>query len=249
MKKHISIFCSLFIITTALNCGKNDAASPGVGAVYNSKILSNEVLKGDLSQKTTSEAVDVQKIREKLKAMSNDELFQFALSCGNQGRYSDALAIYNRILEKDKNYPDIYYCQGLLYRDMGLRDESICAFQTAVAQNPNSVEAHYNLGYAYRCKGLHREAIDEYRKALELISESKIKQKASIHYSLGYSYFSSGMIDDAIAEFNRALAYKPNDNEIHQKLGIAYTAKGWADKAKYEFTLYHQDDIPVKKIP
>ena len=55
------------------------------------------------------------------------------------------------------------------------------------------------------------------------------------------------MIDDAIAEFNRALAYKPNDNEIHQKLGIAYTAKGWADKAKYEFALYHQDDIPVKK--
>lgn len=249
MKKHISIFCSLFIITTALNCGKNDAASPGVGALYNSKIISNEVLKGESSQKNDSEAVDIQQVREKLKAMSNDELFQFALSCGNRGRYSDALAIYNRILEKDKNHPESYYYQGLLYRDMGLRDESICAFQTSVAQNPNSVEAHYNLGYAYRCKGLHREAIDEYRKALELISESKIKQKASIHYSLGYSYFSSGMIDDAIAEFNRALAYKPNDNEIHQKLGIAYTAKGWADKAKYEFTLYHQDDIPVKKIP
>ncbi|HJW87421.1 MAG TPA: tetratricopeptide repeat protein [Candidatus Brocadiaceae bacterium] len=249
MKKHVSIFCGLFLITTALNCGKNDAASPGVGALYNSKILRNEVHKADASQKTPSETVDVQLIREKLKAMSNDELFQFALSCGNQGRYADAMAIYNRILEKDKNYPEIYYYQGLLYRDMGLRDESICAFQTAIAQNPNSVEAHYNLGYAYRCKGLHREAIDEYRKALELVSESKIKQKASIHYSLGYSYFSSGMIDDAITEFNQALAYKPNDKEIHQKLGIAYTAKGWGDKAKNEFTLYHQDDMPVRKTP
>ena len=249
MKKHVSVFCGIFLITTALNCGKNDAASPGVGALYNSKLISNQVQIANVSQNKPSETVDVQLVLEKLKAMSNDELFQFALTCGNQGRYADAMAIYNKILEKDKNYPEIYYYQGLLYRDMGLRDEAISAFQTAIAQNPNSAEAHYNLGFAYRCKGLHREAINEYRKALELIPESKIKQKASTHYSLGYSYFAGGMIDDAIVEFNRALAYKPNDKEIHQKLGIAYTTKGWGDKAKNEFMLYHQDDIPVRKIP
>ena len=55
------------------------------------------------------------------------------------------------------------------------------------------------------------------------------------------------MIDGAIDEFKKALAYKPKDKEIHQKLGIAYTAKGWTDKAKDEFTLYHEQDKPIKK--
>jgi tetratricopeptide (TPR) repeat protein len=132
---------------------------------------------------------------------------------------------------------------------MGLLDEAICAFQTAVTQNPNSAEAYYNLGYAYRCKGLHSEAIPVYQKSLELISENKAKQKASIHYNLGFSYFSNGLIDDAIGEFKKALAYKPKDKEIHQKLGIAYTAKGWTDKAKDEFSLYHEHDKSAKKIP
>ena len=57
------------------------------------------------------------------------------------------------------------------------------------------------------------------------------------------------MIDGAIDEFKKALAYKPKDKEIHQKLGIAYTAKGWTDKAKDEFSLYHEQDKSVKKIP
>ena len=47
---------------------------------------------------------------------------------------------------------------------------------------------------------------------------------------------------------SKALAYKPKDKEIHQKLGIAYTAKGWTDKAKDEFTLYHEQGKPIKKF-
>ena len=43
--------------------------------------------------------------------MSNDDLFQFALDCGNQGNCSEALAAYDKILETDKNYPDLYYYQ------------------------------------------------------------------------------------------------------------------------------------------
>ena len=57
--------------------------------------------------------------------MSNNDRFQFAADCGNQGRYSEALAAYNMILETDKNYPDLYYYQGLLYRDMGMLEVAL----------------------------------------------------------------------------------------------------------------------------
>ncbi|MBI5677985.1 MAG: tetratricopeptide repeat protein [Planctomycetes bacterium] len=245
MKNYVVILLGFLLAASMLGCSKDDTSYPKAGIVYKSQGIGDES-PGDLQ---ASQKPDVQQLQDKLRSMSNDDLFQFALVCGNQGNCSEALTAYNKILETDKNYPDLYYYQGLLYRDMGMMDEAICAFQTAITQNPDSAEAHYNLGYAYRCKGLHNEAIPEYQKSLELIPENKTKQKAYIHFNLGFSYFSNGMIDDAIGQFKNALAYKPKDKEIHQKLGIAYTAKGWTDKAKDEFTLYHEQNKPIKKIP
>ena len=237
-KYTLLLFIFSFIFTT-IGCSKENATHTSIGSVYKSKNLDNKNTR-------SPDNLDIQQINGKLSLMSNDDLFQFALDCGNQGNCSEALAAYNKILETDKNYPDLYYYQGLLYRDMGLLDEAVCAFQTAITQNPDSAEAHYNLGYAYRCKGLHNEAIPEYQKSLELIHENKTKQKAYIHFNLGFSYFSNGMIDGAIDEFKKALAYNPKDREIHQKLGIAYTAKGWTDKAKDEFSLFNLNEKPTK---
>ena len=237
-KYTLLLFIFSFIFTT-IGCSKENATHTSIGSVYKSKNLDNKNTR-------SPDNLDIQQINGKLSLMSNDDRFQFALKSGNEGRYQEAMAAYNVILDSDKNYPDIYYYQGLLYRDMGLLAEAVCAFQTAITQNPDSAEAHYNLGYAYRCKGLHNEAIPEYQKSLELIHENKTKQKAYIHFNLGFSYFSNGMIDGAIDEFKKALAYKPKDREIHQKLGIAYTAKGWTDKAKDEFSLFNLNEKPTK---
>lgn len=245
MKNYVVILFGFLLAVPMPGCSKDDISYPNAGIVYKSHGIGGE----NINDTHSSQKHDAQQLQDKLRSMSNDDLFQFALTCGNQGNCSEALTAYNKILETDKNYPDIYYYQGLLYRDMGMMDEAICAFQTAITQNPDSAEAHYNLGYAYRCKGLHNEAVPEYQKSLELIPENKTKQKAYIHFNLGFSYFSNGMIDGAIDEFKKALAYKPKDKEIHQKLGIAYTAKGWTEKAKDEFSLYHEQDKPIKKIP
>lgn len=247
MKSHIAVVLIAFtLVPLSLNCGKDNTPYTNAGILRKQGNESPpEGTKGNPSQSYH----ELQQVNEKIKSMNKSDLFQYALDCGNQGKYSEALAAYNRILETDKNYPDLYYQLGLLHRDMGMIDEAICAFQTALTQNPDSPEAHYNLGYAYRCKGLHSDAITEYKKSLELISENRTKQKATIHYNLGFSYFSRGLIDDAITEFNNALAYKPKDKEIHQKLGIAYTSKGWLDKAKEEFSLYREQDEPYKIIP
>ena len=245
MKSCCIILLSCSLAASILGCSKSDTSYTNVGILYKPVGVNNA---GNPHQ-NVSATLSVQQMNDKLTLMSNNDLFQFALDSGNQGKYTEALAAYNKILERDKNYPDLFYYQGLLCRDMGLLDEAICAFQTAITQNPNSVEAHYNLGYAYRCKGLHNEAITEYKKSLELVPGNKAKQISSIHYNLGFSYFSHGQIDNAISEFNKALTYKPNDREIHQKLAIAYTAKGWTDKAKEEFSLYHENEKPMKKIP
>lgn len=244
MKKYMVPFLGSLLVSSLVGCSKDDTPYPKTGIIYKSTGV-DEASKDPSSP----QRLDMQQINGKFATMSNSDLFQFALDCGNQGKYTEALAAYAKIVEKDKNYPEVYYYQGLVYRDLGLIDEAICAFQTAVTQNPNFAEAHYNLGYAYRCKGLHGEAIPEYQKALELIPGSRTKQMAAIHYNLGFSLFSKGQIDNAISEFGKALTFKPRDKEIHQKLGIAYTAKGWMDKAKNEFSLCIENDKPSQRIP
>ncbi|MCF6157454.1 MAG: tetratricopeptide repeat protein [wastewater metagenome] len=237
MKNCIATSLCFFLVVFMVGCGKNDTPSTSVGILYTPGNIKNENHRDETSQQDASTAVYLQQLSNKLKVMNNDDVFRYALDLQNQGRYSEALAAYNKIIETDESYPEIYYHRGLLYRDMDAQDEAICAFQTAVIQNPDSAEIHYNLGYAYQRKGLYTEAITEYQKALGLISENKTKQKSSIHFNLGSSYFSQGSIDDAISEYEKVLTYNPRDKETHQKLGIAYTAKGWVDKAKNEFSL------------
>lgn len=141
MKSYIVIFLGFLLLAPVLSCNKHDTTYPNAGIIYNSTGINDEIHKtAPGSQKT-----DTQQITDKLKSMNNDDLFQFALTCGNQGNYSEAMTAFHTLLEKEKNYPGLYYYQGLLYRNMGLLDEAICAFQTAINQNPNSAEAYYNL--------------------------------------------------------------------------------------------------------
>lgn len=238
MKIIIYPVCLFFIFTTTIlsSCGKTDTMQYDSSVLYNSGGRYGTT-KGSVSSENIS-----RKLTEKLQYMDNDELFQLALDYGNQGRFAEALALYEKILKTDKDFPAIHYYRGLLYRNMGMLEESISAFRSAVAQNPDMPEAHYNLGYAYRRKGLYKEAIFEFQKTLELIPEKKKRQIAAVHYNLGVSFFSSGLFDDAIQEFKKVLAYKPHDKEIHQKLGIAYSAKGWRDMAESEFLLFREND-------
>lgn len=222
------ILCSLFCFCSVLGCGKEDPKYANIGTLYAPANYTVEKAQTNTNKANPSR----QNIETKLKQMSKDEIFQFALACGNQGNYSEALAAYNEILENDTRYPRIYYYLGLLYRDMGLQDEAICAFQTDLAQNPGSPETHYNLGYAYQRKGLYSDATNEYKQSLQFIPANKTLQRANVHYNLGDVYFSSGAIDEAIDEYKKALGFKPEDKVLHKKLGLAYRAKGLDKKGK-----------------
>ncbi|MDR4507139.1 MAG: tetratricopeptide repeat protein [Candidatus Brocadiaceae bacterium] len=236
MKHHCIILFCFVLIGILTSCSKGDIPYTNTGVIYTDDGAYTE---NSTATKNT-EIPNQQQVNDKLEALNNKELFQLALSCGNQGNYSEALTVFNKILETDKNYPNLYYYQGIFYRNMNLTDEAICAFQTAISQNTNSAETHYNLGFAYEHKGLHHDAITEYQKALELVPENRAKQRAAIHLNTGISYYSEGSIDDAINEYKKALKYTPENNKIHQKLGIAYRAKGWENLAKEEFSVYQE---------
>ena len=69
-----------------------------------------------------------------------DILLDDAIAAHKARDFSLAMLKYNEILEKDANHADASYNFGLLTREIGLENEALNFFQSAIKANPNQVQ-------------------------------------------------------------------------------------------------------------
>ena len=69
-----------------------------------------------------------------------DNLLGDAIAAHKARDFSLAMLKYNEILEKDANHADASYNFGLLTREIGLKNEALNFFQSAIKANPNQVQ-------------------------------------------------------------------------------------------------------------
>ncbi|MBP7056302.1 MAG: glycosyltransferase family 39 protein [Candidatus Omnitrophica bacterium] len=62
-----------------------------------------------------------------------------------EGRFEDAIALYNRAIEIAPAYPSPYYNLGILYRDIDRRDEAASYFRKALEVSPDFYQAKERL--------------------------------------------------------------------------------------------------------
>lgn len=113
---------------------------------------------------------------------------------------------------------------------LGLLDEAIEEYRTALRINPEYVMAHNNLGLALNNKGLFDDAIKEYKEALRIDPEL-----ADAHNGLGLALYNKGLFDDAIKEYKEALRINPKYAKARYNLGLAYYDKGLINEAIKEY--------------
>jgi MoaA/NifB/PqqE/SkfB family radical SAM enzyme/Flp pilus assembly protein TadD len=110
----------------------------------------------------------------------------------------------------------------------------ICAFpqdeEYLKVRPEKNIHLHQRLGFYYKDLRQFDKAIDEFKKVLEISSDS---QHARI--GLGFCYFDQGNIEDALNEFNHASNLDPGNEQVHQGLGSCYQHKKQFDKAVDEF--------------
>lgn len=97
-----------------------------------------------------------------------DELNSKGVDLAEQGRYEEAVAVFDKAIEIDPEYAYAWSNKGNVLSDMGKYDEAIAAFDRAIEIDPEYAVAWYKKAEALRMLHRDTESKEAYAKAREL---------------------------------------------------------------------------------
>ncbi|CAN5560083.1 tetratricopeptide repeat protein [soil metagenome] len=163
---------------------------------------------------------------ETAEVLSNPDL---ASSDGTKGMDAGLAEIFEEFREAAEEEPissedhETHYNMGTAYNEMGLLDEAIQEFQTAVnLAKPGDGTSRYlqccnMLGHCFVHKGMPRAAVLWFRKGLEAPGHTEEEYKA-LRYELGSAYQQMGEINRALEVFTEVYGVDVSYRDVADKL-------------------------------
>jgi tetratricopeptide (TPR) repeat protein len=110
-----------------------------------------------------------------------------------------------------------HYDLGIAYKEMGLGEDAIREFATALKAGHNPLDCHIMIGLCYSERGQYEKAIEEYEKGLV---EPKIgeKEKAALFYELGQAWSGLGDLSKSLKMFEKSHALDPAARDTDRKI-------------------------------
>ena len=171
-------------------------------------------------------------ISEELKAelTQGNELF-------NEGQYTEAMAIYTKMLEEN---PDIYILNkniGNCYFEMEQYDEAETYYQKILEQDPENNDARIAIGNCYANKGENETALEWYNKV-----EFESIKDATVLYNVGTNLYNSGNYTEALRYYQRSVEIQPDNLDGMYQLGLCNLTLGNKAEAIATFEKYLEKD-------
>lgn len=132
-----------------------------------------------------------------------------------QGRFSDAIAAFERALEINPNYTEALLNLAVLFNDLGQYKEAKKLYER-LRKSPTGKTAKPSTP-----AGLGKSPED-----IEPVLRGKL---SNLHAETGDIYLGLGLYPHAISEYERALALNPSYTDIITKMGIAQRESGAVD--------------------
>jgi tetratricopeptide (TPR) repeat protein len=114
---------------------------------------------------------------------------------------------------------DTHYDLGIAYKEMGLLDDAIGEFRTALSGNNRRKEVDIlsMIGLCQSLKGEHREAVQAYRRALhsEYLTGDAAK---ALHYELGAAHEALGESAVALWYFQKIVKVDPRYRDVRARV-------------------------------
>lgn len=187
------------------------------------------------------------------------------------GEYRQAVAQYDKAIERSPKIADNYTLRGYAKDMSGDYEGGIADFNTAIFLNKKDAVAYGNRGYAYSMVGKDLLAIQDYTSALKLspnfnptygnralvytklsmynealadlgVAIARAEQpNSSLHNLKGYCLYSTGKSKLAIEEYNKAI-------ELDSVYADAYFNRGVARYESGDRKAAYRDFIAAKRI-
>lgn len=149
---------------------------------------------------------------------------------------SDVLDIFEefkRGLEKELEEEDseTHYNLGIAYKEMGLIDDAIKAFQTTKHDPKYFIQASSMLGICYMQKGLYPLAIDAFTSALMKVG-AKEEAHWGLKFDLAEAYHKNGNIKQAFDFYTEVYGWNSAFRDVAEKINALRAAlpKGKAEE-------------------
>ncbi len=162
----------------------------------------------------------------------------------SQGKWDEATAEYNQILEKNPNLPGIHYRLGriLLVRPATSTtvEDAKREFEAELQIDPTNASADYALGEIARQAQQWDQAEAHYLKATKLDQGF-----LEAFLGLGMSLNALGKYPEAVAPLEKYVRLEPPDPAGHYQLAIAYSRTGRKEDADRQMALQREAEAKV----
>jgi tetratricopeptide (TPR) repeat protein len=143
-------------------------------------------------------------------------LFVDGMMLREEGEYTQAVDVFNRILKAHPEAVEAAFAKGLALRDLGVKfgmdekvKESLECLEQVKRSHPNSAEASYEHAATLRIIRRTDDAITEFRVAIRRDSSYSL-----LYHGLGLALKDKGRIDEAIESFEKFLALDPRNRLV-----------------------------------
>lgn len=157
----------------------------------------------------------------------------------SQGKWAEAAAEYQKILEQNANVPGIHFRLGRVAISQGESEANTAEAQKEFEQelkiDPANAAAEFSLGEIARRAGQWDNAIAHFSAAAKLDSGF-----AEAFLALGMSMASAQRFAEAVSPLEKYVKMMPGDPAGHYQLAIAYDRTGHKDAAAREMQLQRE---------
>ncbi|ONK64775.1 uncharacterized protein A4U43_C07F29780 [Asparagus officinalis] len=155
------------------------------------------------------------------KSISLDFRLSRGVAQVNEGKYDEAVAIFNQILRENSTYPEALIGRGTAYAFQRELENAIVDFTKAIEANPSAGEAWKRRGQARAALGESVEAIEDLTKALEFEPKS-----SDILHERGIVCYKFKDYDAAVSDLSACTKKDKKNKSAYTYLGLALSAIG-----------------------
>ncbi len=144
----------------------------------------------------------------------------------NEGRFADAVALFEKALRVMPSSPSAHASKGMAHFNLGQRDPALLHSKRAVALAPDVLASWLQLAQVHALRGEHERALEALAHAEQLDPSERLVQLRSME-----SLVALGRGDEAEARAERAVALDPQDAALRQRIADAWEKAGDSQRA------------------
>jgi hypothetical protein len=134
--------------------------------------------------------------------------------------FADMLSQFKQKVSENISIDDAaaHYDLGIAFKEMGLIDEAIGEFQTAMSGGEERLKVYEELGACFLLKQQYNVALNVLNRALQVPVREE-RDLIGVYYSLARSYEELGQRDEAKAAYERVISLDINFQDATKRLG------------------------------